>query len=199
MAVIGAGLVLGNYGRYIGMSERTRMVVDNFWSTLAFVANALIFLLVGVQLNPSAFFSASFLNRGIPWTALLVVVVVLLARGVVVLLLGIRSRSRRLATPLPRSWQIVIFWSGLRGALSLALVLALPTDVPSRDVLLASTAAVVLFTLLVQGISLRWVLMRFPAVMQSSGQEAQELTEETPLETIAEEPAPGEITGMPGA
>jgi CPA1 family monovalent cation:H+ antiporter len=200
MAVIGAGLVLGSYGRYVGMSERTRMAVDNFWSTLAFVANALIFLLVGVQLNPSAFFSASFLNQRIPWIALLVVLVVLLARGAVVLLLGLLSQNRKLATPpLPRSWQVVIFWSGLRGALSLALVLALPTDIPFREVLFASTAAVVLFTLLVQGLSLRWVLMRFPAVMQPKDQKVQPPSEEAHQEMGTDEPTAGGIASAPGA
>jgi CPA1 family monovalent cation:H+ antiporter len=63
-----------------------------------------------------------------------------------------------------RSWRFVIFWSGLRGALSLALVLALPIDVPDRRALIFSTYAVVLFTLLVQGFSLRWILKRLPSV-----------------------------------
>jgi CPA1 family monovalent cation:H+ antiporter len=194
MAVIAAGLVLGSYGRYIGMSERTRLAVDNFWGTLAFVANALIFLLVGVQLNPLSFFSPSSLDEGIPWIAGAVVLVALLSRGGVVLLLGLlsRSRSRRLATPLPRSWQVVMFWSGLRGALSLALVLALPANIPAREVLLASTAAVVLFTLLVQGLSLRWVLMRLPTVM---GQDHHDLhvMEGTVLEGARDEPAAGGV------
>jgi len=61
---------------------------------------------------------------------------------------------------LPYSWQVVIFWSGLRGALSLAFVLAIPAVIPMRSTLLVSTYAVVLFTLLVQGFSLRWVLRR---------------------------------------
>jgi CPA1 family monovalent cation:H+ antiporter len=55
---------------------------------------------------------------------------------------------------------LIVFWSGLRGALSLALVFALPMDVPSREVLVVSTYAVVLFTLLIQGLSIRWVLQR---------------------------------------
>ena len=62
------------------------------------------------------------------------------------------------------SWRFIIFWSGLRGALSLALVLALPLEVPTRDALVFSTYAVVLFTLLVQRLSLRSILRRLPAV-----------------------------------
>jgi CPA1 family monovalent cation:H+ antiporter len=193
MAVISAGLVLGSYGRYIGMSERTRLAVDNFWSTLAFVANALIFLLVGVQINPIDFFSTSSLEQKIPWIAGLVILVVLLARGLVVALLAVLARIRQVEAPLPRSWQIVIFWSGLRGALALALALALPTDVPTRAVLLASAAAVVLFTLLVQGLSLRLVLRRLPSVMLPGDQEAQESAEETLLEVVTDTSASGEV------
>jgi CPA1 family monovalent cation:H+ antiporter len=198
MAVISAGLVLGNYGRYVGMSARTRAAVDNFWSTLAFVANALIFLLVGVQLNPITFFSASSLETGLPWMAGLVVLVVLLARGIVVAFLAFLVRGRQVETPLPRSWQVVIFWSGLRGALSLALVLALPTDLPTGQVLLTSTAAVVLFTLLVQGLSLRWVLTRLPGVMQPSTQQQAEATESVPLEAASDESVHGGAAGASG-
>jgi len=62
IAVILAALLLGSYGRQMGMSERTQEAVDNFWSVLAFVANALLFLLVGVQLNPRRFLSSASLS-----------------------------------------------------------------------------------------------------------------------------------------
>lgn len=58
LALIVAALIFGSYGRHIGMSEQTREAVDNFWSIIAFVANALLFLLVGAELNPLKFFSA---------------------------------------------------------------------------------------------------------------------------------------------
>jgi CPA1 family monovalent cation:H+ antiporter len=178
IAVIAAALVMGNYGRSTGMSERTSMAVDNFWSVLAFIANALIFLLVGVQLNP---LSLPAFPEG-ELTSLLIAVfavgVVLLARLVLVLVLSAhsvlvlpgRAKGTRHVQPMARSWRLVIFWSGLRGALSLALVLALPMEIPNRSILLVSTYAVVLFTLLVQGLSLRWLLRRFPTV---SGSEEQ--------------------------
>ena len=74
-----------------------------------------------------------------------------------------------------------MFWSGLRGALSLALVFALPLEVPSRDVLVVSTYAVVLFTLLIQGLSIRWVLQR---VLSSAARQASahELADEQIIE-----------------
>jgi CPA1 family monovalent cation:H+ antiporter len=159
LAVILAGLIVGSYGRRIGMSEGTREAVDNFWSMIAFLANALVFLLVGVELNPMLFLSSQ-KDATLLITAALAIVAVLLARFVMVLLL---PRKAPLGIPL-HSWRFVIFWSGLRGALSLALVLALPLDVPDRDALVFSTYAVILFTLLVQGFSLRWILKRLPSV-----------------------------------
>ena len=172
VAVIVAALVLGNYGRAIGMSERTQSAVDNFWGLLAFIANALIFLLVGVQLNPQTLpFSAGSEMTSL-LTASFAVGVVLLARLALVLLLSARSLldiavPGRSISPnrrqrMPRTWRLVLFWSGLRGALSLALVLGLPIEIPNRSILLVSTYAVVFFTLLVQGISLSWLLKSMP-------------------------------------
>jgi CPA1 family monovalent cation:H+ antiporter len=159
LAVIVAGLILGSYGRNNAMSEKTRETVDNFWSILAFIANALVFLLVGVQLNPVEFLSSPeallFLS-----IAGLAIVAVLVARFILVALLPRNippAPGRRL-----RSWRFLIFWSGLRGALSMALVLALPLDVPDRAILIFTTYAVILFTLIVQGFSLRFVLKRLP-------------------------------------
>jgi CPA1 family monovalent cation:H+ antiporter len=161
IAVILAALLLGSYGRQMGMSERTREAVDNFWSILAFVANALLFLLVGAQLNPGRFLSSASLSFLLV-TAGLTIAAVLLSRLVVVLALP-RSVPPASGKFLP-GWRFVIFWSGMRGALSLALVLALPANVPSRDALVVATYAVVLFTLLVQGFSLRSILKRLPSV-----------------------------------
>lgn len=168
LAVIFAGLVLGSYGRHIGMSEQVREDVDNFWSVVAFIANALLFLLVGAELNPTRFlFSASSLPLLI--TAVLAVVAVLLSRLIVVLMLPSLTQPlipQTVWSFVPPTWRLVIFWSGLRGALSLALVLALPLNVPFHDTLVASTYAVVFFTLLVQGFSLRLVLQRLPSLAE---------------------------------
>ncbi|WP_052889475.1 cation:proton antiporter [Thermogemmatispora carboxidivorans] len=176
VAVIVAALVVGNYGRSIGMSERTRMAVDNFWSVLAFLANALIFLLIGAQLNPLSLPSRSGGELASLLIALFAIGVVLLARLILVLFLGPysllaspiqrREGKERRQPSFPRSWQLIIFWSGLRGALSLALVLALPAEIPQRSILLISCYAVVFFTLLVQGMSLRWLLIRLPKMHQ---------------------------------
>ncbi|MBA2284773.1 MAG: sodium:proton antiporter [Ktedonobacteraceae bacterium] len=191
IAVIVLGLLLGNYGRRIGMSERTRSHVDTFWRMLAFLANALIFLLIGVQIRP---FAALLISGPVVATLGIVLVaigVVLLARLVLILVLTApawlrlprranRSQAGALRRPpLPRSWLLILFWSGLRGALSLALVLALPLEVPARATLVVSTYAVVLFTLVIQGVSLHWVLARLLAHQRPSP------TEPTAMETDA--------------
>jgi CPA1 family monovalent cation:H+ antiporter len=163
IALIVAALILGSYGRGIGMSETTRQAVDNFWSVIAFLANALLFLLVGTQLNPVHFLSSSSATSFL-LVAGLTIVAVLLARVVVVFLLP-RKAPPMSGTFLPAQ-RFVIFWSGLRGALSLALVLALPLNVPTREYLVFSTYAVVFFTLLVQGFSLRLILKRIPSLQK---------------------------------
>ncbi len=95
-------------------------------------------------------------------TALLAIGTVLLGRLLVVL--GLLVLNRPLHMGIERPWRVLIFWSGLRGALSLALVLALPLTIPDRDALVLSTYAVVFFTLMVQGFSLRWLLSRLRGV-----------------------------------
>jgi CPA1 family monovalent cation:H+ antiporter len=172
IAVIVVALILGDSGRQVGMSERAHSDVETFWRMLAFLANALIFLLIGIQFHPFAHSLFTDPERTSWMVALIAIGVVLLSRFVLVLILTARSwlklpRKRErggaeglIEQPLPRAWQLIVFWSGLRGALSLALVLALPLTVPSRKILVTSTYAVVLFTLLVQGFSIRWVLSR---------------------------------------
>ena len=195
IAVLVTALILGNYGRSIGMSERTSTDADTFWRMLAFRGNALIFLLMGVQTHQFARLLLAGPALNIWLVALVAIGVVLLARFALVLVLTARSwislprKSGRpllaplVKQPLPRAWQLIVFWSGLRGALSLALVLALPLDVPSREVLVVSTYAVVLFTLLIQGLSIRWVLQRvLSPTPERQAPSAGELPEEPLIE-----------------
>src|SRR5579875_748791 len=162
LAVIVSALLLGSYGRETGMGPRTQESVDTFWEVLAFLANALIFLLIGTQLNPPGLF-AGLIPASLLLTALVTLGTVLLAR--LLIILGLLVLNRPLRMGIERPWRLLIFWSGLRGALSLALVLALPLTVSDRDALVLSTYAVVFFTLMVQGFSLRWVLKRLPGVV----------------------------------
>ena len=141
LAVVVAGLVNGNIGDK-GMSPTTRIVVFNFWEYAAFVANTFVFLLIGLQIDLSLLLQ--------DWQPILwAVAAVLLARAVTIYGLAWTGRD------IPLKWQHVLYWGGMRGAISLALALSLPLQLGPTRVLLQSMAfGVVLFTLIVQGLSM---------------------------------------------
>lgn len=165
-AVVAAGLVNGNIGPR-GMSPTTRIVLNNFWEYVAFVANSLVFLLIGLQVNLWGLAAA--------WKeALWAVGAALAARAVVVY--GLGWLVNRVSGPAPWSWLHVLNWSGLRGAISLALALSLPAALGGdRDLLLAMALAVVLFTLLVQSASMRLLIRKLRIVTRSEAQVEYEL------------------------
>jgi len=113
---------------------------------------------MGLALRPVSQITASRLGVDLWWPMIVAIVAVTLSRVVVVGAVGgalARSRLR-----LPRGWATVITWSGLRGAVSFAAALSLPTSVPHRDLLLTLTFGIVLFTLLAQGMTIRPLLDR---------------------------------------
>jgi CPA1 family monovalent cation:H+ antiporter len=152
LACVSAGLIHGSYGRRVGMSDTTRRLLDDLWEFLGFLANAVLFLLVGFSANLSSLVSTA-------WPVAVAVASVLLARVVVLGGPGIVLKQQDLVME-PKE-RVVLAWSGLRGALTIALALALPTETPTRDLLIAMSFAVVLFSLVAQGLSLplllRWV------------------------------------------
>ncbi len=155
IAVVAAGLVLGNVGAARGMSPTTRLALLTFWEYIAFLINSIIFLLIGLQID-----LASLSDNLLPIA--IAIGASLLARLAVVYGLGL------VVLPLPRvlpvRWLHVLFWSGLRGAVSLAVVLALPLNFPGRALLLDLTFGVVLFTLVVQGLTMQPLLRRLGLV-----------------------------------
>jgi CPA1 family monovalent cation:H+ antiporter len=151
IGVVVAGLLIGNQGRKFAMSEHTRDHVDAFWSMIDELLNAVLFLLLGVQVF--------LLQAGFKAVVagLLCIPIVIVARfvsvGLPVTVIGTRRR-------LPRGLIPVLTWSGLRGGISVAMALSLPLF-PARDILLACTYAVVVFSILVQGLTMRRVLVRY--------------------------------------
>jgi len=161
LAVVAAGLVNGNIGPQ-GMSPTTRIVLYNFWEYVAFLANSLIFLLIGMQVNIPFLISAW---QPIAWAIL----AVLLARAIVVY--GMSWLVNRFSEPIPIRWQHVINWSGLRGAISLALVLSLPASLGNdRDLLRVMAFGVVLFTLLIQSTTMSSLIRRLHVITRSEVQ-----------------------------
>ncbi len=161
LAVVVAGIVNGNIGPR-GMSPTTRIVVNNFWEYIAFLANSLIFLLIGLTINFDIFIEN--------WQAILIAIfAVLLARGI-----GIYGFSS-FARDIPNRWKHILYWGGLRGAIVLALALTIPQEgFAGRDTILAMSFGVVLFTLLGQGFSMEKLVNRLELVRRSSIQERYE-------------------------
>lgn len=172
LETVTAGLLLGAHGARV-MSPTTRLQTRATWEFLDFLANSLLFLMMGLQLHPIGAVSALRLGGRVWWPLVVAILAVLIARASVVwavaLLLGRRKQ------PLPRGWRAVITWAGLRGAVSLAAGLSLPGDLPQRDLLLALTFGVVLFTLLVQGLSMRGLLERLGLVAEEASRHDFEL------------------------
>jgi len=150
LAVVVAGLVNGNIGPR-GMTPSTKMVLFTVWEYIAFLANSFIFILLGISVEWEQL--VTYLAP-----SLIAVVAVLGGRFIVVYLLGGAVRLFRHHVPAP--FLLVMSWGGLRGAISVALALSLPADIENRPQLLAMTFAVVLFTILVQAISISGLLSR---------------------------------------
>lgn len=151
IAVVAAGLVVGNYGMTTGMKPATRLAVSSFWSFAAFAVNSVVFLLIGIEVGVTDLWGH--LPR-----VLAAIGIVLLARGCAVYLLS--RVANRLRGDVPSAWQHVLFWGSLHGALSMALALGLGADFPARDTVVTLTFGVVLFSLLGQGLTISPLLRR---------------------------------------
>ncbi|NJC97780.1 MAG: hypothetical protein FIB03_15830 [Anaerolineae bacterium] len=131
------------------MSSTTRIVVYNFWDFMSFLANSFVFLMIGLVVDLPLLVDN--------WRATLWgILAALLSRLIVIYGLFPRSKT------LPFRWKHILFWGGLRGAISLALVLGLTTKI-GREVsgqLQAMVFGLVVFTLLVQGTSMNWLVKR---------------------------------------
>lgn len=176
LAVVVAGLILGSYGRRVGISRASHEAVDTAWEFLGYLATSLLFLLLGVQLSHVTAAGVSI----IAWAT----AGVLVGRAIIVYGLtalhnaiaralsrtraGIRARGRPMATP--QGWNPILLLSGLRGALSIALALSLPASTPYLPQIRDAVYGVTLITLLGQGIALRFLLPRWPGVRAAAPQ-----------------------------
>lgn len=150
IAVVAVGMILGNFGSRIGMSPRTRLVVTEFWEFISFFLNSIIFLLIGTQIR--------FPNL-ISHFGLIVIAIVAATIGRLISVYGLALISNALSTSkLTLPEQTALWWGGLRGAIPIALVLSVPETLPGRDVLIDIVFGFVLFTLLVQGLSMQWLM-----------------------------------------
>ncbi len=161
LAVVAAGLVNGNLGSQ-GMSPTTRIILYNFWEYVAFLANSLVFLLIGLEVDIPSLVSA--------WQPILWAILAVLAARIIVVY-GLSALTRRLAEPVSLRWQHILTWGGLRGALSLALALSLPLDFgPERVTLRTMAFGVVLFSLLAQATTMRPLIHRLGITLRKPEQ-----------------------------
>jgi CPA1 family monovalent cation:H+ antiporter len=144
LAMVVCGLMIGNGGRALAMSDHTRRYIDMFWELLDEILNAVLFVLIGLEVLLIAF-TAPILVAGV-----VAIVVTLAARWITVgLPVGIAGTLFRLPHGSPR----VLAWGGLRGGISVALALSLPVGA-EREIILALTYCVVVFSILVQGLTI---------------------------------------------
>ena len=145
LAVVVAGLLIGNTGREFAMDEQTRLHLDTFWELVDEILNVLLFVLIGLEvlvIELDAYYVA---------IAVAAIPLVLLARfisvgGTVQLLRKWRSFSPHVVK--------ILTWGGLRGGISVALALAIGPQVASRDLILTMTYVVVVFSILAQGLTI---------------------------------------------
>ena len=152
LAVVVAGLLAGNLGA-TRTSPMTKSTIFTLWEYLAFLANSLLFLLIGLEVDLPLLWA----NLG---SIVVAVLAVLIGRAVAVYGLSWLFSLGRDRMRIRLSWQHVLFWGGLRGAISLALALSLPAELPNRDVLLSMTFGVLLFSLMGQGTTIQFLLKR---------------------------------------
>ncbi len=151
IAMVVAGLLIGNHGRSLAMSEKTREHLDTFWELIDEILNGLLFVLIGLEVLVLTF-TGDYLLAG-----LIMIPLVLLVRFVTVGIPVTLLRFRRTFTPHVVK---IMTWSGLRGGISVALALSIPSH-PARDVLLVITYTIVVFSIVVQGLTVGRVIKRF--------------------------------------
>jgi CPA1 family monovalent cation:H+ antiporter len=153
IAALAAGLLAGNLGWESVVSVEGRERVRYAWEYFAFLANSFVFILIGMNAanQPLAQLGSV--------AAIVAILLVLAGRGLSIYpIAALFSRSR---WRLPAAYQHTLFWGGLRGALALALALAVPTTVPERNAIIATAFVVVAFSILVQGLTMPLLIRRF--------------------------------------
>ena len=145
IAIVVAGILIGNKGRFLAMSERTREHLDSFWELMDEIFNAVLFLLIGLEVLLLTI-NGSYLIAG-----LVMIPVVLAARFISV---GLPVTFMRLLRDFSPNAVKIMTWGGLRGGISVALALSIPRG-PGREALLTVTYIIVVFSILVQGLTIK--------------------------------------------
>ncbi len=159
IATVAAGLVIGNFATKTGMSARTLTALRSFWEYASFIINSLVFLLIGLEVRLGGLVRA--------WKPILIAVAAIFL-GRILSVYTVVPLSNLFSTPISFVWQHVLVWGGLRGALSLALALSLDSAFPYRDEILNLTFGVVVFSILVQGLSIKPLLRKLRLALEDT-------------------------------
>jgi CPA1 family monovalent cation:H+ antiporter len=158
IAVVVAGLLLGNYGKEFSMSEQTSETVDIFWESIDFVINSFLFLMIGLELNKLQKYNFAELQQFIV-PILITILVVVAGRAISIYPLNsILNRSE--SNKIPPSWSHVFVWGGLKGSIPIALVLGLPDDIMYKEEFMIISFGVVLFSLIGQSLTMKPLLRK---------------------------------------
>ncbi len=151
IGVVVAGILIGNRGRAFAMSDQVADYLEKFWELIDEILNAILFMLIGVEVLVISFSGKSLL------AGVIIIGIVLFARLVSVF---IPINLLKLRSEFPKGVVTILTWAGLRGGISVALALSLPPG-PEKDLIVISTYIVVLFSIVVQGMTIKKVLGKY--------------------------------------
>jgi len=150
LATLTAGIIIGNVG-HLTIAPEARIAVEEFWEYAAFVANSLIFLLIGMRLANQNY-------KFVLLPALIAIVLVTIGRVLAIYPLSLLFAGSTLR--IQTRHQHILFWGGLRGALALALALGLPPEIAGREAIITVAFSVVAFSIFIQGMTIRPLMRR---------------------------------------
>lgn len=158
IAMVIAGLLIGNQGTALAMSDKTRDHLEKFWELIDEILNSVLFLLIGLEIV----FILQNAGSGVslPVIIVLVVMVILLSVGARFTAIFLPLQVKALNSEVSRGTVPILTWAGIRGGISVALALSLPES-PERGLLLLVTYCVVLFSVIVQGLTVERVIKRY--------------------------------------
>ncbi|GAB4291882.1 MAG: Na+/H+ antiporter [Oscillatoriaceae cyanobacterium] len=184
VAVVVAGMIVGNMGISGNLSASSRVTLLSFWEYAGFGVNTFIFLLIGLEIDLLTF-----------WRTLPAVLLAILAYqvGRIISVYPIFALVRLFDRPVPLRWQHVLFLGNIKGSLSMALALSLPATLTGRGELIALVFGTVLLSLIGQGVSLPWLVKRLQI---SQFSEFRQQTEELQAQLIGAKAAQDELDSL---
>ncbi|MFQ4144728.1 cation:proton antiporter [Chlorogloeopsis sp. ULAP02] len=184
VAVVVAGLIFGNLGLSRNTPASSRITLLSFWEYASFTANTFIFLLIGVEIDLVTL-----------WGTLPAILLAVLAYqvGRILTVYPLLATVRWFDRPIPLRWQHLLFLGNIKGSLSMALALSLPTTLPGREFLITLVFGSVLVSLVGQGLSLPWLVKRLKL---SQFSEAQQQVEELQAQLITAKAAQDELESL---